>query len=60
MFSYMKVRCPICCKELDGMRGRGRDNINCCGKECYQEWEWRKTLAIMGEEYRESREVKHD
>lgn len=50
-FSRMEVYCPICRQPMDGMRGHGRE-ANCCGKECYLEWEWRKTLAIMGEPYK--------
>lgn len=57
MFSRMAVFCPICRIEMDGMRGYGR-TANCCDKECYDEWEWRKTLAILGKQYapRENRE----
>ena len=51
MFSYMKVHCPICKAEMDGMKGYGRE-AQCCGPACYREWEWRKTLAIMGQQYR--------
>jgi hypothetical protein len=51
VFAYMKVYCPICKSEMDGMRGCGRE-ANCCDRECYAEWEWRKTLAIMGRPYR--------
>lgn len=46
-FSYMRVHCPICKSEMDGMRGYGRE-ARCCDAECYREWEWRRTLAIMG------------
>lgn len=50
MVTYMKVHCPICRNEMDGMKGYGR-NANCCCRQCYEEWEWRKTLAIMGKQY---------
>lgn len=50
MFSYMKVFCPICCSEMDGMQGYGRE-ARCCSKQCHDEWEWRKILAILGKEY---------
>ena len=50
VFSYMKVHCPICRSEMDGMKGYGRD-AHCCDKECCTEWEWRRTLAIMGKPY---------
>ena len=50
MFSKMKVHCPICCVEMDGMKGYGRE-AKCCGRECYLEWQWREALAIMGKEY---------
>lgn len=50
MFSYMKVHCPICRREFDGMRAYGRES-HCCSKECHDECEWRRTLAIMGKRY---------
>lgn len=50
MFSKMDVYCPICRGPMDGMRGYGRSH--CCGKECHDEWEWRRTLAILEEPYR--------
>jgi len=50
MFSFMKTCCPICMAEMEWMRGYGRD-ARCCGKECYREFEWRRTLAIMGKSY---------
>jgi hypothetical protein len=50
MFSVMKVYCPICRGDMDGMLGYGRE-AKCCDKECYEEWEWRKTLAILGKAY---------
>lgn len=49
-FSKQLVYCPICRQEMDGMKGYGR-TANCCGKKCYEEWEWRRTLAILGKEY---------
>jgi hypothetical protein len=48
LFTYMKIYCPICRGEYDGMRPYGK----CCCKKCNDEYEWRKTLAICGEEYR--------
>lgn len=51
MFAYMKVHCPICCCEMDGMKAYGRES-HCCGPTCHNEWEWRRTLAIMGKPYK--------
>jgi hypothetical protein len=51
VFSYMKVHCPICRCEFDGMRPYGRE-AHCCSRECYKEWEWRQTLAIMNKPYK--------
>ena len=51
VFSHMKVHCPICKAEIDGMKAYGREAL-CCDKECYEEWEWRRTLAIMGKPYK--------
>lgn len=50
MFSYMKVYCPICRIEMDGMRTYGESNT--CGRDCHREWGWRRALAICNESYR--------
>jgi len=50
MFSVCEIFCPICQKEMDWMNGYGKD-LKCCGKKCSVEFEWRRTLAIMGKEY---------
>lgn len=50
MFGYMKVHCPICQSEFDGMKPYGREAACCC-KECYQEWNWRRSLAICNQSY---------
>ncbi len=50
MFSTMQVFCSICKAEFDGMKHYGREG-SCCSRECYDEWEWRRTLAIMGKAY---------
>ena len=50
IFGYQKVHCPICKGEMDGMKGYGRES-HCCDKECHDEWEWRRTLAIMKKPY---------
>ena len=55
MFSYMKVYCPICRNEFNGMIGYGSE-ANCCGKQCYDEWQWRRTLAILGNAYEPRKE----
>lgn len=49
-FSKMLVYCPICKQQMDGMLSYGRE-AHCCGKDCYEEWEWRRTLAILGKDY---------
>ena len=46
-FSFMRVYCPICRQEMDGMKPYGSKS-NCCGKKCNDEWMWRETLAILG------------
>jgi hypothetical protein len=48
-FSYMECYCPICRAEMDGMHGYGKEN--CCTLSCHEEWEWRRTLAILGKPY---------
>lgn len=44
------THCPICQGQFDWMYGYGRDN-RCCCKECHDEFEWRRTLAILGKPY---------
>ncbi len=67
IFSHMEVYCPICRHEFDGMHGYGRDwgkwksreirrDWKCCSKECHDEAEWRRTLAIMGKPYHQRAE----
>lgn len=50
MFSYLKVLCPICGNNMDWLKGYGRE-ARCCSKMCHDEFEWRRTLAIMGKQY---------
>ncbi len=59
LFAYMKVHCPICRAELDGMHGYGRE-AKCCDRECYEEWEWRQTLAVMGMPYTPRKDSRWD
>ena len=51
MFSYMKTYCSICRGDMDGMKRYGKE-AHCCSKECFDEWKWRETLAIMGRQYK--------
>jgi hypothetical protein len=50
IFGYMKVYCPICRAECDGMRTIGQQS-HTCSMECHNEWEWRKTLATLNKVY---------
>jgi hypothetical protein len=45
------VLCQICGKMIE-LTNFNFDKHRVCGKKCYQEWNWRHTLAILGEEYR--------
>lgn len=45
MYAYMKVHCPICMAEFDGMKGGCGRQARCCDRECWDEWEWRYTLS---------------
>ena len=49
MFSRLSIRCCICGAECDGMRGYGQARV--CDKECHNELEWRRSLAILGKPY---------
>lgn len=46
-----EVCCPICKSSMDWMRGYGRE-CRCCSKECHQEFERRRAVAIMGNRHR--------
>jgi hypothetical protein len=46
-----QVRCCICGTEMDFHRAYGRV-ATCCGKQCHDEFEWRRTLSIMDKPYR--------
>lgn len=50
LFTRFSLYCPICRVEFDGHAGYGRE-IRCCGKDCHDEAEWRRTLSILGKEY---------
>lgn len=45
-----EVKCPICGQPMNWMTGYGRE-CRCCCKECHDEFEWRRTLAIVGKPY---------
>ncbi len=50
MFSRCETKCPICGGLMDWMKRYGRE-CGCCGSECYREFEWRRTLAVIGKDY---------
>jgi len=55
LFSFQEYYCVICgvlhSQNFNNKGSYGKDKC-CCSKECYEEWEWRKTLAILGKPYR--------
>jgi len=59
LFTTCLFHCPVCTREYDWMRGYGRE-IRCCSKDCHDEAEWRRTLAILGKEYRPRKEKRDD
>lgn len=50
MFGVLKVRCSICGEVMDWMRRYGREGCQ-CSKRCNDEFEWRRTLAILDKHY---------
>ena len=58
VFSYMKCFCTICKTEINGMEGYGE--ARCCGKECHKEWQWRRSLAILGKPYTPRKGSRYD
>lgn len=51
MFTHCQIRCAICGTEIDYHHAYGRE-VACCGKTCHDEFQWRRTLSIMGKPYR--------
>lgn len=45
------VLCCICSQPFTLKNQYGRDGC-ACSKECYREFDWRRTLSIMGKLYR--------
>lgn len=54
-YSKQKIFCNACGKEMNEVYHKviGRE-CKCCSMECVREYNWRRTLSIMGEEYRSS------
>jgi hypothetical protein len=50
-FGPCAVKCCVCGNDMDWMTRYGRV-ASCCSKECYDEFEWRQTLAIMKKPYK--------
>lgn len=48
--SPLKIFCPICKEVMDYHKGYGRDQ-RCCGRQCYEEFDWRMALSILDREY---------
>lgn len=51
MSSPLTCYCSICRSEMLFENRYGRDAC-CCGKDCWQEFDWRLTLSILGKPYR--------
>ena len=52
LFSKQTVYCNICgAKMFVAIAKSGNFDGRFCSIECLREFEWRKTLSIMGEEY---------
>lgn len=49
-FTFCKIHCAICAAEIDYHGRYGRD-VPTCGIRCYDEFEWRRTLSILGKPY---------
>lgn len=50
MFTECSILCCVCGKPIDWHKRYGRDAPT-CGKACWNEFEWRRTLSTLGEEY---------
>lgn len=50
LFSKQKWFCQICGQEQNKVIGPPWD-ARVCSQKCWREWEWRKTLSIMGSDY---------
>ncbi len=49
-FTPCTGRCFVCAADMDWHKRYGRD-VPCCGRKCYEEFEWRRTLSILGKDY---------
>lgn len=47
----LDCRCSICGCDMDYENRYGREAC-CCSKDCWQEFDWRFTLSILGKPYR--------
>lgn len=55
MFSQQSLYCSICGTAFKASVGAAWQAFDkaVCGQRCFHEKEWRRTLSIMGNEYRE-------
>lgn len=51
MSSPLVCYCSICRREMLFEDRYGREAC-CCGQDCWQEFDWRLTLSILGKPYR--------
>tara|TARA_Y100000310_G_C20546794_1_gene745988 strand:+ start:93 stop:290 length:198 start_codon:yes stop_codon:yes gene_type:complete len=53
IFSKQPSFCKTCGKRLDVNLCQWPGSSNVCSKECLAEYNWRRSLSIMGKEYKE-------
>lgn len=54
MFTMQKIHCQICAKEFEYdfcSRGGYGPHRPCCSRDCYDEYEYRRILALLGKPY---------
>lgn len=53
MKNLMPLKCMICGTDMQvSFTACGYESQGICGKKCYKELEWRRTLSILNKPYR--------
>jgi hypothetical protein len=51
VFETYELFCNVCKVRIHATPGTGYESQGVCGKQCWDERDWRRTLAILGKKY---------